>query len=128
VLKPGMALTVSLSFPGQPHPSVPSLSIQYDRNGAYVWKVDGNVVHRVSVQILGRRSGTVIVSGQLAEKDEGVVECLQRLREGVQVPRAGGGDGGGGGGQGARAQNRGGNGSGAAAPSASAPAAAPDEA
>jgi RND family efflux transporter MFP subunit len=125
VLKPGMALTVSLSFPGQPHPSVPSLSVQWDRNGSYVWKVDGNVVHRVAVQIVGRRSGTVIVTGELAEKDEVVVEGLQRLREGVQVTRAGGEGGGGGGGQGAPGQN---NRSGAGAPSAAAPAAAPDEA
>ncbi|CAN5317193.1 hypothetical protein BH10PSE9_BH10PSE9_17520 [soil metagenome] len=128
VLKPGMALTVSLSFPGQPHPSVPSLAVQYDRNGAYVWKMDGSVVHRVSVQILGRRSGTVIVGGQLAEKDEVVVEGLQRLREGVQVTRAGGEGGGAGGGQGGPGQNRGGSGSGASAPSAAAHAAAPDEA
>ena len=89
-LRPGMALTVSMSFPGQPHPSVPSLSVQWDRSGSYVWKVDGNVAHRVAVQILGRRSGEVIVSGALAANDAVVVEGLQRLREGSQVTVAGG--------------------------------------
>ncbi len=89
VLKPGMALLVAMSFPGEPHPSVPSLAVQWDRGGSYVWKVDGDVVHRVAVQILGRRSGAVVVSGELAENDQVVVEGLQRVREGSQVTVAG---------------------------------------
>ena len=89
VLKPGMALTVAMCFPGEPHPAVPSLAVQWDRGGSYVWKVDGDVVHRVAVQIIGRRSGAVVVSGELAENDQVVVEGLQRLREGSQVTVAG---------------------------------------
>ena len=91
VLKPGMALTVAMSFPGEPHPSVPSLAVQWDRTGAYVWKVDAGSAHRVAVQILGRRSGTVIVTGDLAENDPVVVEGLQRLREGSKVTEDGAG-------------------------------------
>jgi RND family efflux transporter MFP subunit len=88
VLKPGMALTVSMSFPGTPHPSVPSLAVQWDRGGSYVWKVADGVVHRVPIQIIGRRSGTAIVTGELAQNDPVVVEGLQRLREGIQVATA----------------------------------------
>ncbi len=87
-LKPGMALTVAMSFPGTPHAAVPSLAVQWDRTGAYVWKVAEGSAHRVAVQILGRRSGAVIVSGELAENDPVVVEGLQRLREGSKVTEA----------------------------------------
>ncbi len=87
-LKPGMALTVAMSFPGEPHPSVPSLAVQWDRSGSYVWKVTDGSAHRTPVQILGRRSGAVIVSGDLAENDAVVVEGLQRVREGSKVTEA----------------------------------------
>ena len=85
VLKPGMALTAAMSFPGQPHPSVPSLAVQWDRNGSYVWRVADGSAHRVAVQILGRRSGAVILDGGVAQNDAVVVEGLQRIREGSKV-------------------------------------------
>lgn len=88
VLKPGMALTVAMSFPGKPHPAVPSLAVQWDRTGAYVWKVADGAVRRIPVQILGRRSGAVIVSGELAENEPVVVEGLQRLHQGSKVTEA----------------------------------------
>ncbi len=88
VLKPGMALTVAMSFPGKPHPSVPSLAVQWDRSGAYVWKVTDGSARRIAVQILGRRSGAVIVSGDLAQNNAVVVEGLQRVREGSKVTEA----------------------------------------
>jgi RND family efflux transporter MFP subunit len=85
VLKPGMAVTAIMDFPGQMHPVVPSLSIQYDRKGAYVWKVTGGVVHRVGVDVLDRRSGTVIVTAALNPGDLVASEGLQRLRENTRV-------------------------------------------
>jgi RND family efflux transporter MFP subunit len=84
-LKPGMALTVGLQFPGEPHPSVASLAIQWDRQGSYVWKIDGNVVHRTPIQIITRRSGVVTVAGDLAEGDLVVTDGVLRLREGITV-------------------------------------------
>ena len=89
VLKPGMALTAAMSFPGQSHLAVPSLAVQWDRTGSYVWKVADGSAHRVAVQILGRRSGTVILDGGLAQNDAVVVEGLQRVREGSKVTEAG---------------------------------------
>jgi RND family efflux transporter MFP subunit len=84
-LKPGMAVTITMAFPGEMHPVVPSLSIQYDRNGAYVWKVDNGVVHRVGVDVIDRRSGTVIVTASLKPGDLVASEGLQRLRENARV-------------------------------------------
>ncbi|MEJ0012299.1 MAG: efflux RND transporter periplasmic adaptor subunit [Bauldia sp.] len=102
-LKPGMALTLVLDFPGAPHPSVSSLSIQWDREGSYVWKVDNGKAKRVPIQIITRRSGVVTVAGDLKEGDAVVTEGVLRIREGVQVAEAGavaaGGQGGGANGQ-----------------------------
>ena len=85
VLKPGMAVTATMDFQGQMHPVVPSLSVQYDRNGAYVWKVDNGAVHRVGVDVVDRRSGTVIVVAALNPGDLVASEGLQRLRENARV-------------------------------------------
>jgi RND family efflux transporter MFP subunit len=89
VLKPGMALTLVLDFPGSPHPSVSSLSIQWDRAGSYVWKIDGGKAKRVPVQIITRRSGVVTVAGDLKQGDAVVTEGVLRIREGVQVAEGG---------------------------------------
>jgi RND family efflux transporter MFP subunit len=88
VLKPGMALNVVLEFPGEEHPAVPSMAVQWDRNGPYVWKVDGDTVARADVDIVGRRSGIVVVAGGvLSPGTEVVVEGLQRMREGARISR-----------------------------------------
>jgi RND family efflux transporter MFP subunit len=85
VLKPGMAVAISMAFPGEMRPVVPSLSIQYDRNGAYVWKVDNGVVKRVGVDVIDRRSGTVLVVANLQPGDLIAAEGIQRLRENARV-------------------------------------------
>ena len=87
VLKPGMAVTVSIDFPGQPHPVVPSLAIQWDRQGAFVWKLAGDTVHRTGVTILDRFGRDVSVIGDLAKDDQVIVQGVQSLREGAKVAR-----------------------------------------
>lgn len=89
-LKPGMSITVSIDFAGEPQTTVPSLAIQWDRQGAYVWTLDGDAAKRTTVQIVGRRSSLVIVAGDVEAGTEVVVEGLQRMREGVVVKRVGG--------------------------------------
>jgi RND family efflux transporter MFP subunit len=87
VLKPGMAVTMRLAFPAEPRPSVPSLAIQWDRNGSFVWKVESDKAVRVPVAIVSRRGGDVTVAGRLAAGDRVVVEGIQRIREGSAVSR-----------------------------------------
>jgi RND family efflux transporter MFP subunit len=88
-LKPGMSVTVAADFAGEPQPTVPSLAIQWDRQGSFVWVLDGDKAKRTAIQIIGRRSGTVIVAGGVAAGDEVVIEGLQRMRDGVAVRRVG---------------------------------------
>jgi multidrug efflux pump subunit AcrA (membrane-fusion protein) len=59
--------------------------VQWDRQGPFVWKLDGEVVRRTPVQILARRSGVVTVAADLDEGDQVVVEGVLRLREGLKV-------------------------------------------
>ncbi len=88
-LKPGMAITTDLAVEGETRPSVPSLAIQWDRDGSFVWKLDGDKVHRTPVQIVSRRSGTVTVAGDIQPGDEVVVEGVLRLRDGMTVAKVG---------------------------------------
>ncbi|MEO8667497.1 MAG: efflux RND transporter periplasmic adaptor subunit [Bauldia sp.] len=89
VLKAGMSVIVVLNFPGEARPMVPSLAVQWDRKGSFVWKLDGDEVHRVPVRIIARNSGSVTVAGELQKGQQVVVEGVQRLREGIKVAEAG---------------------------------------
>jgi RND family efflux transporter MFP subunit len=84
-LKPGMAVTVTFAFDNPGQISVPSLSVQWDRQGSFVWKIDGEAVRRTPVAIVSRLSGSVIVKAELKAGDRVVVEGVQRLREGTKI-------------------------------------------
>jgi RND family efflux transporter MFP subunit len=87
-LKSGMSVIAQLSFPQGQQPSVPSLAIQWDRSGPFVWRVENDKAQRTPVQILSRRSGVVFVAGKLNSGDAVVVEGVQRLRDGISVVRS----------------------------------------
>jgi RND family efflux transporter MFP subunit len=89
-LKPGMSITIAVDFPGAPQTTVSSLAVQWDRQGSYVWTIEENKAKRTPVQILGRKSGIVMVAADLQPGEEVVVEGLQRMRDGVAVRRVGG--------------------------------------
>ena len=64
---------------------MPSLSVQWDRRGSFVWKVVDGAARRADIAIVQRESGVVIVRGDVAAGDQVVVEGMQRLREGAKV-------------------------------------------
>lgn len=84
-LRPGMAFLVRTNFTGETHAAVPLLALQWDRDGAYVWRIDDDVVRRVDVSIVERGDASALVAGDLAAGDQIVVEGVQRLRDGTQV-------------------------------------------
>ena len=89
-VKPGMSVVVTLSFGGEERLAIPALSIQWDRNGSYVWVIEEDVARRVPITVLERQSGQVLVSGEGLEKGKRVVvEGLQRLRDGAKVAELG---------------------------------------
>ena len=89
VLKPGMAVIVTLGFETPGQLSVPSLSVQWDRRGSYVWAVRDGTVERTPVAIVNRLSGSAIVVAELQPGDKVVVEGVQRLRPGAAVVEVG---------------------------------------
>ena len=85
VLKAGMAITVEMDFDMADQLAVPSLAVQWDRRGSFVWKVVDGAVRRTEVAIVRRESGIVVVAGGVVAGDKVVVEGLLRLREGAKV-------------------------------------------
>ncbi|GGK41989.1 efflux RND transporter periplasmic adaptor subunit [Salinarimonas ramus] len=88
-LRPGMSFTVTLAFPGAERVAVPAQALQWDREGAYVWRVNEGAASQVRVSVAGRVDGNVLVEGGVAPGESVVVEGVQRLREGAPVEVAG---------------------------------------
>jgi RND family efflux transporter MFP subunit len=84
-LKTGMAISVAMQFESDEQLAVPTLAIQWDRRGSFVWRISDGAAHRVPVAIVKRQSGIVVVRGELSEGDQVVVEGIHRLREGIAV-------------------------------------------
>lgn len=89
-LRPGMSFELVLKFAGQEYPAIDPLSIQWDSNGSYIWRVVDGKVQRVSVTIIQRNPESVLVDADIAAGDSIVREGLLSLRPGAAVRTAGG--------------------------------------
>ena len=84
-LRPGMLLTVDVVTAERAALVVPEGSVFQVQNRAYVYRVDGDIVHQQQIEVGGRRFGVVEVLGGLNEGDPIVVEGIIKLREGARV-------------------------------------------
>lgn len=84
-LRAGMAFTVAMSFDGERFPAVDPLSVQWDSDGSFVWRVTDGKAEKVPVRIVQRNPDAVLVEGELAEGDRVVTEGIQRVRAGRAV-------------------------------------------
>jgi RND family efflux transporter MFP subunit len=84
-LRAGMALKVSLDFPGESHPAVDPLAIQWGADGAYVWVARQGKAARAPVSILQRNSDAVLVQADFQPGDLVITEGVQSLRPGAEV-------------------------------------------
>jgi RND family efflux transporter MFP subunit len=85
-LIPGSTFSISVRLTGQETPLVPGLAVQWDRRGAFVWRVgDKNAVERVDIAILSRDGDRVMVDAQLKAGDKIVHEGGDQLRAGQAV-------------------------------------------
>lgn len=84
---PGATYAVKTTNEGAAALAVPGLAVQWDRTGAYVWKVaaDGSAV-RASVSIFQRNDDVAVISGEVAAGDRVVVEGADRVRPGMSFP------------------------------------------
>lgn len=85
-LIPGSTFSVSLRLPGNDAALLPGLAIQWDRQGAYVWRMkDDKTIERVNIAILSRDADTVMVDSKLQAGDEVIQEGGDFLRPGQAV-------------------------------------------
>jgi membrane fusion protein (multidrug efflux system) len=84
-LRPGMLLTVQVLTSQHEALVAPEGSVFQIQNRAYVYAVDGNVVHQRQIEVGGRRFGLVEVLSGLQEGDVIVTEGIVKLRDGITV-------------------------------------------
>ncbi|WP_297323617.1 efflux RND transporter periplasmic adaptor subunit [uncultured Bartonella sp.] len=85
VLQSGMSFSMAFHFQGDPYVSVDPLAIQWNGEGAYVWRVRDAKAERVKVAIVQRNADCVLVTGKLAAGEKVVVEGVQNLQENSTV-------------------------------------------
>ncbi len=85
-LIPGSTFSVSVQLAGDEAPVVPGLAIQWDRAGAYVWRLkDDNTVERVDAAIISRDGDRVFIDATLKAGEKVVSEGGGLLRAGQNV-------------------------------------------
>jgi len=89
-LIPGSTFSVSVQLSGDKSPVVPGLAIQWDRNGAYVWRLkEDSTVERVDAAILARDGDRVFVDAALEPGQKIVNEGGGLLSAGQKVKQVG---------------------------------------
>lgn len=89
-LIPGSTFSVSVQLSGEKSPVVPGLAIQWDRAGAYVWRVTAEgTVERVDTAILARDGDRVFVDAALKAGEKIVSEGGGLLTPGQKVKQVG---------------------------------------
>ncbi len=84
-LRAGMSFNVGMRFSGETYPSVDPLAVQWDGEGAHVWRVTDGKSSKVRISIVQRNLDAVLVRGDLRDGDLIVIEGLQRVTEGGDV-------------------------------------------
>jgi RND family efflux transporter MFP subunit len=85
-LRGGMSFTVSLRFAGEKYPAVDPLSVQWDSEGSYVWRIGAdNKVEKVRGTIVERETDRVLFKSEIKPGERLVTEGVQRLRPGMTV-------------------------------------------
>ena len=84
-LRAGMAFAMTLDLPGASAPAVDPLSVQWSREGAYVWVVRADKATRLPVRIMQREAERVLVEAAFEPGDLVVIEGVQSVRPGAEV-------------------------------------------
>lgn len=81
VFRPGMSFRVTLEVRGERYIAIPEAALSWGASGAFVWLADSERAKRVPVQIKQRLRGRVLVSGELTDGEQLIVEGIQGLRQ-----------------------------------------------
>lgn len=85
VLRPGMSFSTRWKIDGPDYPAVPEISLQWSREGAYVWIVRDGKAEKIPSRVIARTGGRILVEAAMTASDNVVVEGVQRLRPGAPV-------------------------------------------
>ena len=84
-LRAGMSFQIKMKFAGEVYPSVDPLTIQWDSEGSYVWRITDDKAERVPVSIIQRNAETVLVDAEIEVDQQIITEGVQNVREGGDV-------------------------------------------
>lgn len=84
-LRPGMSFTTRLEVPGNDYPTVPEISLQWGRDGSFIWVIRDEKAVRIPAKVIARTAGDVLIDGDVTTNDQVVVEGVQRLQPGRPV-------------------------------------------
>lgn len=81
----GMSFNVGMRFKGDQYPAVDPLSVQWDAQGSFVWRVVDGKSRKVPVSVVQRNPDFVLVKADIRDGDLIVTQGLQRVRDGGAV-------------------------------------------
>ncbi|MES0811702.1 efflux RND transporter periplasmic adaptor subunit [Roseibium sp. SCPC15] len=86
LLLPGMTFSVSLASSDNPLPMVPAVSILWNQNGAYVWRLGADdKPERIEVVLRHRQSDNVWVEADLKDGDRVVKDGAFKVSQGADI-------------------------------------------
>ena len=85
LLRPGMSFETEWDIKGESYPTVPEISVQWGREGSFIWLIKDGKAVKTSATIISRKAGRVLLEGDIESGDQVVIEGLQRLRPGQSV-------------------------------------------
>jgi len=85
ILRPGMSFKTKWEIPGKSYATAPEISLQWGREGSYIWVIQNGQAKQVMARVVARKAGQVLLDGDISEGDDIVVEGVQRLRPGTKV-------------------------------------------
>ncbi|MES0880892.1 efflux RND transporter periplasmic adaptor subunit [Roseibium sp. SCP14] len=86
LLLPGMTFSVSLASSDNPLPMVPAVSILWNQNGAYVWRLGvDDKPERIEVVLRHRQSDNVWVEADLNDGDRVVKDGAFKVSQGADI-------------------------------------------
>lgn len=85
LLKPGMSFKTLWKIPGDSYATTPEISLQWSREGSYVWIIRDSLAKKVMARVIARKAGQVLLEGEIEEGELVVVEGVQRLRPDAKV-------------------------------------------
>lgn len=85
LLRPGMSFTARWEISGADYPTVPEISLQWGREGSFVWLIEDNTAKKVMARVIARRAGQVLLDADIQDGAQVVVEGLQRIRPNAKV-------------------------------------------